>query len=255
MKTNPCIGIFDSGIGGLSILDEVRKMYPYLEIHYISDDAFAPYGTKSQVELYERTAMITQQLIDRGCDVIFVACNTATTCCIKNLRQLFSIPFIGTEPYIKYLHHCDLPANKTKMAVITTMVTGQSQRFKELKQQLDPQNRLLHFSLKNLATLIEELFYQGQNDTTLSLIQKEIAPLKNMGLTHLILGCTHYPFIQSYLEKELSVQCISPCHQVARRLSDVASLVPGPVIHTFYFLSTTVMNWDLMSSIPKELIR
>ena len=98
---NSFIGVFDSGIGGLTLLPALQHLLPQEKFLYVSDDAHAPYGLKSREEILERCNIIVQALIDKGCKVIVVACNTATTNAIETLRTTYSIPFIGIEPAIK----------------------------------------------------------------------------------------------------------------------------------------------------------
>ena len=102
-KKAQSIGIFDSGIGGFSILKQIHELAPDLNVYYIADSSFAPYGNKSKPEVVARSTYITEQLLEFDLDLIVVACNTATGIAIDELRENFNIPFVGVEPFINAL--------------------------------------------------------------------------------------------------------------------------------------------------------
>lgn len=216
------IGAFDSGIGGFSILKEVHRLMPALKIDYLADDAFAPYGTKTREQIIERSLFNTSHLLERGAHLILVACNSATAVAIEELRVKFpTIPFVGVEPYLNALHHPDIFPGIKRAGVITTVLTGKSEKFQNLKKKLDPDNTITHWPLANLAGLIEDLYHFGFSDSLDQRIKSELSELKNQQLTHLILGCTHYPLIALLIEKYLEVKTISPCPYVALRVESL----------------------------------
>jgi len=238
------VGVFDSGIGGFSILREIIAEAPNLEIDYVSDDFFAPYGTKSDTEITERSEYITALLLERGAQLIVVACNSATAAAIAELRQNHpGTDFVGVEPYINVLNHSELYPGIEKAAVVTTVLTGNSLKFRELKDRLDPQGRILHFCLPNLATIVEGILKEGLNRSLEERLQKELEPLRNLGLTHLILGCTHYPLIASLIENELQLKTISAAPFVAKRVSALLPGHYGKPPGMFSFMSTSDMHW------------
>lgn len=220
MKNLKKIGIFDSGIGGFSILGELFKIMPEASYFYISDDANAPYGPKSDEFITERTIEISKELIAKGVELVVVACNTATAASIDSLREKFvDIPFVGVEPYLNAYYKMPEGPPK-KMMVLTTESTGKSERFKRLKERLDPSSNIDHYSLKNLARLIEENYYHYTDDFKNKLVS-ELSFLKNEHYAYAILGCTHYPLISDEIEKILNLKTISPCSHVAQRVVDL----------------------------------
>ncbi|MCK5133160.1 MAG: aspartate/glutamate racemase family protein [Candidatus Sabulitectum sp.] len=239
------IGIFDSGIGGFSILREIMGKVPSVEIDYISDDAFAPYGEKSDSDITRRSQLITKMLLDRGCSLIVVACNSATAAAIAALRQEHrEIPFVGVEPYINVLNHNNQFPGIRKAAVITTELTGNSQKFKVLKQRIDPTGSILHVSMPRLASIIENILERGLDLELMNDLRKELEPLRCLELSHLILGCTHYPLIAGLIEEELNLATVSPGPYVANRVMDILSVSGEEHCTSFSYLSTNSMNWE-----------
>ncbi|MBC7712026.1 MAG: glutamate racemase [Rhizobacter sp.] len=239
------IGVFDSGIGGLSVLKELLKTFPEAQYYYFSDDAHAPYGPKSDEFITDRSFKITQELVDQGPELIVVACNTATAASIDALRAHYpNMTFVGVEPYLNAIYKETTPA---KMVVLTTESTGKSERFKRLKERLDPIGFIDNFSLKNLARMVEEFYYdpglEAQFDRELEL---ELAPLQGKNYTHAILGCTHYPLVRNKIEMILNLKTLSPCPYVAQRVRELSvkdNEVLSPADHEFYFYSSSKPGW------------
>ncbi len=266
------IGLFDSGVGGFTILRSLVELIPSLEIFYIADDAYAPYGTKSDDFVIERSIKNTQVLLEQGAQMVVVACNTATAISINKLREIFpSIPFVGVEPYLNILNKEGAFATNFKLVVLTTKVTGESKRFFELKKRLDPENKIDHFMFPELASCIEEAFNNGVDDTILGKINEQLDPLldvnKQSKYTHAILGCTHYPLIDNYIEKYLNIKTISPGPNVANQVKNV--LMKNKLLEASYennienennlkfkFLSTKVNHWVVraMDDIEKKIL-
>lgn len=250
------ICFFDSGIGGLSILDEVSKVLPSAELFYISDDAYAPYGNQSPKVIQQRCHQLTKILIAKKVNLIVVACNTATAWGIKELRQSYPTSFVGVEPYLNIVHHMKTPPAHGKIAVITTHQTGNSQKFLDLKKKADPDNLIFLHKSKNLAQLVELAFYKGMTEQINAEIKAELEPLKPLNLSHLILGCTHYPLISSYIEQILDIECISPCSFIAQRVKNLLFTEQNTNNHkeqAIHFMSTKNNTWDksLPSSDPR----
>jgi glutamate racemase len=241
------IGVFDSGIGGFSVLGELIKVFPEAHFFYYSDDAHAPYGPKSDEYINERTFRITDELISAGAEMIVVACNTATAASIDALRIKFpDMIFVGVEPYLNAYYKESGPS---KMIVLTTESTGKSERFKRLKERLDPRGMIDHTSLKNLARMVETFYYDPSYEKEFdSLLDIELTPLKNKNYTHAILGCTHYPLVQEKIESILNLKTLSPSPFVAQRVRDL-SVRPGEVMATdisdsFDFYSSSINQWQ-----------
>ncbi len=248
------IGAFDSGIGGFSILKEIHRRLPALGVNYIADDAFAPYGTKSREQIIERSIENTKKLLDEGANLIVVACNSATAVAIEELRSQFSsIPIVGVEPYLNALNHPTLFPGIEKAGVITTVLTGKSEKFVTLKQKIDPNGIIQHWSLPHLAGYIENLYYFGMTLELEDKINQELQPMVNQHLSHLILGCTHYPLIAKLIEDRLKLITISPCPYVAARVEsllqqyypdDFVSLNKLSQVDTFRFSSTKKSEYN-----------
>lgn len=239
------IGVFDSGIGGFSVLSELIEVFPEAEFFYYSDDAHAPYGPKSDEYITERTYVITDELISKGAQMIVVACNTATASSIDALRAKYpQMTFVGVEPYLNAYYKETAPS---KMAVLTTESTGKSERFKRLKERLDPKGFIDHYSLKNLARMVEQLYYDPKYEAEFDrLLEAELAPLKGQGYTHAILGCTHYPLVKDKIESVLKLKTLYPDPYVAGRVREL-SVAPGEVLtpgsESFNFYSSSKPEW------------
>ena len=220
------IGVFDSGIGGFSILKKLVELLPGHEFYYISDLPHSPYGNKSTEYIQARCLELTKTLLKEQVDLILLACNTATAASIDLLRQDFDIPFVGIEPFVKSIESFDLDDKELKPVVLTTKAMGESERFKSLMNRFDPKKRIFHQICPNLASLIEKAFEKGLGSIEAE-IENELSPLLGKGFTHAILGCTHYPLIEQKIESFLGVKCISPCLPVAKR---VAQLLPASAL-------------------------
>lgn len=239
------IGVFDSGIGGLSVLKELLKVFPEARFHYYSDDANAPYGPKSDEFITERSFNITDELVRVGSEMIVVACNTATAASIDALRVKYpNMTFVGVEPYLNAYYKETTPA---KMAVLTTESTGKSERFKRLKERLDPNGFIDNFSLKNLARMVEEFYYNPGFEAEFdNQLVEELRPLQGKNYTHAILGCTHYPLVKEKIEKILNLKALSPCPHVAQRVRELSvrpGELPGSAEETFFFYSSSKPGW------------
>jgi glutamate racemase len=242
------IGFFDSGRGGFSILHEVMKKLPGIPVDYISDNAFAPYGEKDREAIVSRSLLMTDMLLERGCSIITVACNSATAAAVSRLREARKdTPFVGVEPYLNVLNHGNLYPGIRKAAVITTPLTGSSAKFLELRERLDPCGRIAHFSMPELATITEEIVECGLDPKLEQRLRREILPLSGLELSHLILGCTHYSLIASLLEKELGLITISPGPFVANRVASLLQVTShGSPCCGFGFMETSSGHWGRM---------
>ncbi|GAB4023219.1 MAG: glutamate racemase [Bdellovibrio sp.] len=217
------IGVFDSGIGGFSILRTLIQFYPEGEFYYISDAPHAPYGPKEPQFIIERSNQLLSELVHAGCELVVVACNSATGVAIEYLRSQFQIPIIGVEPYINSKHHIDF-ANKS-MVGLMTKVTANSTKFQKLKERVDPEGHIEIFVCPNLASLVEMAFArQCLTEDLMLQVQKELLPLKDRGFTHAILGCTHYSLIDSVIASYLGVKTLEPSSAVAKRMLSLLQL-------------------------------
>lgn len=181
------IGVFDSGIGGKSVANAIQQALPMAEVLFVNDSTHVPYGTRTPEEIYGFIEPIFQDLFAAQCDVIVVACNTVSTTLIERLRAQFSIPLIAMEPMVKPA------AAETKtgvIAVCATPTTLASPRYAWLKEQYASHITLIEPDCSDWSYLIEK------NEMTAQKIQHAIAPALDQGADVIVLGCTHYHWIE-----------------------------------------------------------
>lgn len=194
-NTNP-IGVFDSGFGGLSVWIKLIEQLPNESIVYFADSANCPYGPKSQNEIIELSKKITEFLIEKQCKIIVVACNTATAAAIEYLRANYPITFIGMEPAVKPAAQQSKTGN---IGILATKGTLEGRLFKETSQKYT-HNMNVHIQIGE--GLVEKVESGDLNsDSTLELLKKYIHPMLEGNIDHLVLGCTHYPFLTEPIQK------------------------------------------------------
>ena len=208
------IGVLDSGIGGLSLMRDLIKSNLDADYFYASDSANVPYGGKSQDFMLGQLKLLVNKLLEKRVEAVIIACNTATSETINQLRDCYDITFIGIEPYINYLNH----TTDENLALILTEATFESKRFKDLVLKYDSKNEVKIYPLKSLALIIESLFEKSFTELEAQ-IRKELEFLENTKIDSLILGCTHYPLISKYLEKSYKIKTIDPSKFVISHLS------------------------------------
>ena len=193
---NRKIGIFDSGLGGLSILKELRKILPNEDYLFYEDSINNPYGEKTEEELLNITSNIVDYLLKENCKIIVIACNTATTSCMKKLREKYrQTIFIGTVPAIKVAYDNDCK----NTLILSTPYTMKSKRVHELLEDYKhPYQTIYNESGKNLANLIEN----DKKEEINSLLEEILIPYKDK-IDSIVLGCTHYPLIKKEIEEKL----------------------------------------------------
>ncbi len=194
---DPCpVGVFDSGIGGLSVLREIHALLPRENLIYVGDSAHAPYGDRSAAYVRQRSLEIADFLLDQGVKTLVIACNTATAEAASLLRETLDIPVIGMEPAIK-------PAAQLSksgvIGVLATQRTIDSERLLGLTERYASNKKVLAQACPGLVEQVEK----GDlgSETTLKLLKKYIEPLLENGADALILGCTHYPFLLPAIRK------------------------------------------------------
>lgn len=191
MKTNAPIGIFDSGLGGLTVFEEIRALLPHENLIYIADSAYAPYGNKSDVFIIERSLRLSHFLFQaHGIKALVVACNTATAAAVATLRQSFDIPVIGMEPGIK-------PAiDITNTGVIGVLATENTLKSEKFSTLLDAHHHRAHILTQPCHGLVEAI-ERGDLETaaTKELLASYLVPLLEAGADTIVLGCTHYPLL------------------------------------------------------------
>jgi len=192
---NP-IGIFDSGIGGISILDKLKDMLPNENYIYLADNLNCPYGNKSKDEITCLSIKNCEKLVELNCKIIIVACNTATTNSIEKMRKSISIPIVGIEPGLK-------PAiyyTKTKnIGVLATGKTLSSKLFFETLNSNKNENIVIHEQIGyQLVDMIEKTSYT--NEDIYEILKSYLSPMINKNIDCLVLGCTHYHYLKSIIK-------------------------------------------------------
>lgn len=193
------IGIFDSGVGGLSVGLAIRKLLPEENIVYFADLGFSPYGDKSQATLTARSGYICDFLAKQGCKAIVVACNTATVCTINNLRSMLSIPIVGVEPGIK---PAVLQSKTGVIGVLATEQTLRSNSFQALKAKYSSRVSIETVACPKFVSLVENLNHE--TDQAEDVANHYLSPLLSSGCDQIVLGCTHFSFLRGALEKVIT---------------------------------------------------
>ncbi|MDR2195638.1 MAG: glutamate racemase [Gallionellaceae bacterium] len=184
------IGIFDSGVGGLSVLRHIRAALPNANLIYVADSAHAPYGDKSPAFIEQRARALTRFLIEQGAQAIVIACNTATAAAAATLRREFALPIVGMEPAVKPA----VAATKSGVVgVLATVGTLESARFAALLERYAGNVEIVTQGCPGLVEQVERGDLNGAE--TRALLERYLAPLLARGADTIILGCTHYPFL------------------------------------------------------------
>lgn len=212
------IGVFDSGVGGLSVAKKIREALPHEDILYIADSRHAPYGNKSQQFIEQRSRALIQFMLEQHAKAIVVACNTATLSAIQSLRATFHLPIIGVEPGIK-------PASlQTKSGVIGVMVTRRTScatAFHELVKRFSENVRIEVQACDGLVEQVEK--GDLHSAATRDLVARYVVPLRDSGADTIALGCTHYPFLLPLIQEIAgdSVNIIETGSAVARQVVQI----------------------------------
>ncbi|MCK0161741.1 glutamate racemase [Allomuricauda sp. F6463D] len=192
------IGIFDSGVGGTSIWKEVVKMLPKENTIYLADSINAPYGEKTKEEILRLSIKNTELLLNKGCKIIIVACNTATTNAINYLRNHYNVPFIGIEPAIK---PAALQTKTNKIGVLATKGTLSSSLFHNTSKLFAEGITVVEQEGTGLVELIES--GQLYSEEVKRLLTSFLEPMLELNIDCLVLGCTHYPYLMPVIKEIL----------------------------------------------------
>ena len=214
------IGIFDSGVGGLSVFREIYKLLPGEDYVYFADNAHCPYGEKTPEYIRDRACTIASDMTDRGVQAIVVACNTATSAAISTLRKKFDIPFVGMEPAIKPA----VQGTRTGIVgVLATKGTLNGAKYHGIKGQYGADVRIVESVGDGFVELVESGCTDGP--AAEAVVERSLRPILDAGADVVVLGCTHYPFLLTVLQKIAgsSVRFIDPAPAIAKRLYDLLS--------------------------------
>ena len=209
------IGIFDSGVGGLSVFREVRKRLPDEDLLYVADSGHAPYGDRSGEFIRARSETIVEFFLDQGTKAIVIACNTASAVAVQALRSRFPVAIVAIEPAVK-------PAigitRSGVIGILATRQTVESEKLARLMNQFGTGVRILVQPCPGLAELVERGELSGA--ATEALVSQYVTPLIEQGADTIVLGCTHYPFLAETIRKIAGpeVNVLDPAAAVARQL-------------------------------------
>jgi len=214
------IGLFDSGVGGLTVLTEVRLLAPTADLFYIADQAWAPYGERSLDELQTRTGRISEVFIARGVGVVVLACNTASAAALHWLRRRYpQVQFVGMEPAVKPA--ASITSTGT-IGVLATTSTFQGELFASVVDRFSDGVKVITQSCPGLADLVERGIDRGVEAE--ALLARYLEPIIAAGADTVVLGCTHYPFLIKLIRQIVgpSVNVIDPAPAVARQTVKVS---------------------------------
>ncbi|MBR0285489.1 MAG: glutamate racemase [Bacteroidales bacterium] len=209
------IGIFDSGSGGLSVYRELVKLLPRERYIYFSDNAHCPYGEKTAEYIQDRAHVITDILLGMGADIIVVACNTATAAAIASLRADYpDVPFIGMEPAVK---PAALGTKSGVIGVLATAGTLKGSKYLHTRGQFEDNVHIIEHVGEGFVELVENGILDGPEAE--KTVRTSLQPLLDQGADIIVLGCTHYPFLQPVIERLAGpgVRVIDPAPAVARQ--------------------------------------
>ncbi len=218
MPDDSAIGVFDSGVGGISVLREIRALLPHEALLYAADSGHVPYGSKTDTYIRDRSLHISRWLLDQGAKGIVVACNTATAAAVPLLRTTFDVPIVAMEPAIK---PAVAATRSGVVGVLATVGTAKSERLTALIERFGRGVQILTQPCPGLVELVEAGDLEGP--ATRALLERYVEPLLRRGADTLVLGCTHYPFLRPLLHDITGpdVALIDTGSAVARRTTQV----------------------------------
>jgi glutamate racemase len=220
------IGVFDSGVGGLSVLRALHARLRGVDLHYLADSANAPYGEREGAQVLQRSMRIAEHLLGQGAQLLVVACNTATAVAAAALRERWpGVPIVGVEPGLK-------PAlaltRNGRIGVMATAMTLRSDKFQRLMASVTPHRSVHLRACDGLAVAIE----RGDLDdpVLLALVEAHCAPLRDAGVDCVVLGCTHYPFVAHHIQAALGaqVQLVDTAWAVAQQAERLLGAICSP---------------------------
>ncbi len=227
---NNAIGIFDSGVGGLSVLQEIRNQNPDCPIIYFGDQYHVPYGPRELEEVYSLSEVITKFLLQLGARIIVVACNTASAAALYPLREKFpDIPFVGMEPAVKPAAENTHTGN---VGVLATPATFQGKLYNSVVERFAMNVKIYQNTCSGLVQEIEFGNFWGVE--TRRILENALIPMLNQKIDSVVLGCTHYPFVIPLIKEIVGpdITVIDPAPAVARQTSRMlaefnASVIPN----------------------------
>lgn len=225
------VAVFDSGLGGISVLRELVRTLPRENYLYFGDSLHAPYGTKTPQEVVDLSLQAADRLLSQGAKALVVACNTATSAAIRTLRKTYpELAIVGTEPAIK-------PAVERhpggRVLMLATAMTVQEEKFQRLKAQYDDQAQIIPIACSGLMEYVEQGILRGAEVE--GYLLDKLEPYLKVPIDAVVLGCTHYPFLRGAIRRivgrrpEIIDGSIGIARQLERRLEEQGLLNPGDV--------------------------
>jgi len=215
VQSASAIGVFDSGVGGLSVLKHIRAQLPSLPLLYVADSGHVPYGDKTQDYIRERSLVLTEFLVRAGAATVVVACNTATAAAAAMLRARFAFPIVAMEPAVKPA----VTATRSGIVgILATVGTLESARFAALLEQYAGEVEIVTQACPGLVEKVEA--GELASSATRELVERYTRPLLERGADTIVLGCTHYPFLRPVIAAAVGprVQLIDTGEAVARQV-------------------------------------
>ncbi len=210
------IGVFDSGVGGLSVLRAIRDLLPEEDLVYVADSGHAPYGDKSEAFIRQRTVEVGRRMVARGARAITVACNTATVTSVQELRNAVSVPVVAIEPAIKPA------AAMTQCGVVGVLATSQTVRSPSVERLMQLHGSGVEFVLQACPEWVEQV-ERGElhTEVTLQVVRRDVQALIDAQADVWVLGCTHFPFLNHALRQCAGpqVRLLDPAQAVAQELA------------------------------------
>ncbi|GAA4870528.1 MULTISPECIES: glutamate racemase [Saccharopolyspora] len=239
--TNAPIGIFDSGVGGLTVARAIMDQLPGEALRYVGDTANAPYGPMPVAEIRERTLAITDALVDEGVKMLVIACNTASSACLRDARERYDVPVV--EVVLPAVRRAVATTRNRRVGVIGTQATIRSGAYDDAFTAA-PDIELTTAACPRFADFVERGITSGRQ--VLGLAQNYLDPLQRADVDTLVLGCTHYPMLTGVLQLAMGEQVtlVSSAEETAkdvvRKLTEHDLLTPGaePVRHEFRVTGT-----------------
>ncbi len=208
------IGVFDSGLGGLTVWSELRRKLPAESLVYYGDGKNCPYGDKSPEEVRKHVDFAVRRLLDRGVKLIVVACNAATAMAIDHLRETYPVPFVGLEPAVK---PAALSSRSGVIGILATAATLKGRLFRETSQRYAGRVRILSRVGEGFVELVES--NRENSDEAVETVRRQVEPMIEAGADRIVLGCTHYPFLVPAMRRVIGdrgAELVNPAAAVER---------------------------------------
>jgi glutamate racemase len=210
------VGFFDSGIGGTSILNTFKSLCPEVDTVYIADTENCPYGNKPKEKIIELSRRNVEKLLEKGCDIVVIACNTATAAAVDVLREEYpDVVFVGMEPAVK---PAALNSKTGIIAVLATQGTFNGRLYQETSKRFAKDITLIATVADEFVELVERGETSGKKVE--EIVRRRVEPLVASGADHIVLGCTHFPHLKKVIEQVVAgrAEIVDPSYAVAKRI-------------------------------------